>query len=342
MFRFYKTVVVQMLFALVWLRENGFDLPRINTYVTENARGFRGEDESLNLLIYNLSRKEGYGSMINMGSMIEVIGALKDQISEGGKPSKDKDLIDTIVRTLQLPNCGNVLSGRTLERLRQAILLPDEMAGLIDRLARQEWSCSACGHQFQDGEMGTIQRPVLQGNNMRTQLVCSNCALPTFVACSNGCKNSMEIGKKLFGRLRSYKCKECAGGKVEPGIAEVAAEVGVRVDPNLWGVRRQPPPLDEPPQIGVPRAVLNDGQEWIRNLGNADRVVQQFWENPPAPLGEPVPAIFEPANDAGAPAIDPIDQNRGGEVDVIPEPRGARPIARAGQWIVREGRLVRR
>lgn len=106
-------------------------------------------------------------------------GVLKDAakvIQAIGQDGQDATLVDTMVEILQSSFARNCLSGSGLRALREALLIPDEVAGLRDKLAAES-ACAGCGHQFVAGEMATINREAGQ-----TSVRCTRCARPSFVA----------------------------------------------------------------------------------------------------------------------------------------------------------------
>lgn len=115
----------------------------------------------------------------------EILEDLQKQLvgGEGGSG----ELIETIATILKSGN-RNVLGGKTLERLREAVLLPSERGALKQLLERAEPSCAICGKMFQLGEVASIF-PDRQGI-----FVCTRCSHPRSKACSHeGCNHEIAL-----------------------------------------------------------------------------------------------------------------------------------------------------
>ena len=121
----------------------------------------------------------------------EVIESLRKSLEASSHQdyTGDADLIDLIVNTLQLPHAKATLSGKLLEQLKKAILLPDERAKLTEMVEAKELACEGCGRQLQRGEMmmyagyGTF--------------FCHNCEIPNVVACHKCKENVATIPEKI-------------------------------------------------------------------------------------------------------------------------------------------------
>lgn len=115
----------------------------------------------------------------------------------------DQTLIDKIVDTLKLDLAAPVLTGRSLSRLRDAILFPAEIAQVTKRLTSRTVSCKGCQRDIHDGEATTA----LTDDRGIMFLHCYNCQRPTVVKCAHpDCEQLIEIkNKSRF--LQKFLCE---------------------------------------------------------------------------------------------------------------------------------------
>lgn len=193
----------------------------------------------------------------DVGTLQEIMDAIYIQLRDEQRDDKtNMDLIDEIVRTLGLPFCRNTLSGETINRLRKAILLPDERAGLVKRLRERSMSCSNCGHQFHNGEMGTLYY-----DGREHVILCTNCHRPTQVACHTcGGTHSADIAdtQVLNDAIFGTRCTRCEGTE------RIHTEVGATGDAPPANPFRPPWPRVN---ITTPDGRTND--EWVRAMRQA-------------------------------------------------------------------------
>lgn len=123
----------------------------------------------------------------------------------------DADLIDQIVRALQLPYARNILSGESMRRLRTAILLPSEQAGLLNRLRQREMSCAHCGIALHDHESVTV---IADPSSNGQTLLCHRCAAPTSVPCAS-CEQVALLSSKAMHAMSRMQCPTCQEAKKE-------------------------------------------------------------------------------------------------------------------------------
>lgn len=240
MLRFYRQFMEQVFLALVHARDNtGESFDDSQRYTFERWRNMspgrfpyqRQDHVNLVRFIHETNNFDAW----NMTDLIDVIGAQINAQVNQDRPS-DKDLIDTIVRLLQLPFARNRFNGETLNNLKTALLLPDEAAGLKEKLQRQEWYCT-CGHKFESGEMGTIV-----SDHRTTVMVCANCTFPTRIACGNG-KHSLGVSKAFHKSIIKERGSACELCVVE--ATPEAPDAEIRIGRDNGGA--QPVPMDAPP-----------------------------------------------------------------------------------------------
>jgi len=140
----------------------------------------------------------------------EILTDFSELLSQNLGDDHDRDLIDTIANALQQSRGSNFFSGKTLTTLRKAILIPEELIGLKNRLANGELGCGTCGADLKYGDMLTLTKE--SGDS--TVVVCSNCVIPKFVHCGHtkGCTNSIEIPSRTrstLSKLAGSGCNIC-------------------------------------------------------------------------------------------------------------------------------------
>ena len=213
MLRFYKQFIEQVFLTLLHARDHyGPDFQTVSNYAIEH---WRYEDTARNRYhtpeLIRVVRGILDSNSLEGWSLTELINEMAAQIGAAqltrGTSFGDKDLIDTIVRTIQLPFARNRFSGEVLDSLKKALLLPEEAAGLKEKLQREELSCVQCGHHFIQGEMGTISI-----DRRGSVLVCGACVTPTLIPCGSG-KHVISMPRgvaKSILREREKACEECA------------------------------------------------------------------------------------------------------------------------------------
>lgn len=139
-------------------------------------------------------------------------------LAEEDKPRGDADLIDQMVRAIQLPHARNVLSGESMRRLRNAVLLPSELGGLSARLTAREMSCAQCGFPLHDRESVTMMRT---GDGAQT-IVCHRCAPPQVVPCAS-CEETASLSSKAMSAMSRMQCPVCSAKKA-PAVKSPAPE----------------------------------------------------------------------------------------------------------------------
>lgn len=164
-------------------------------------------------------RREGVRSI---SPVIEDLceSALRSTSSTGGG-----DLMDEVVKILKLPYGQNVVSGKMMEALRKAILIPEEIAAFSQKVKANELPCVGCGHEFHHQEVATISR--VGGT---ATIYCLSCLEPEYVSCRT-CAGSHEHLPKGFAKMmhNRHQCQTCkegggAGAVVEPVLRDPGEE----------------------------------------------------------------------------------------------------------------------
>lgn len=203
---------------------------------------------------------------VEVKDLDDLIEILAKQVNS---EDKDKDLIDTIVRILQLPYGVNVFNSSVLKLLRDAILIPQEVAAFKARAGKAELSCSECGKTLRDGEMVTFG---IRYSNV--SFLCTTCRVPTLITCNlrlesnrDGCGIS-EIPKKIRSWLeRGMPCPECT---VMSRVQEAAARVPVVAGVGMVEAERGPQPgdpIEMPRLIAASIQTLRDRLDEVRQSG---------------------------------------------------------------------------
>ena len=227
MVRLYRETVSQLLSVLCWI-DNHYSSAVLDEVVAEAD-----------------VTKEG------PRSLREMTAGLQAQLNDEGT---DVSLIAGIVRLLQFPFLSNRLSLGTLSKLRQAILLPSELNGLLEDLRKAELTCSSCGSVLNHEQL------IVLSSKQGHQLFCLNCMGPTCVTCKHG--HRLPVARPLIEALvKAVEHKDCAPGP--DAIREVREEERYQGQPAAGMVFQyldQPAlPGPPPPDYGLPRPVGRAG-----------------------------------------------------------------------------------
>lgn len=132
----------------------------------------------------------------NWGLIEDLEEALKTESAEAGEDAGS--LIEEIVKILQINYGRNVISGKNLHALRRLVLLPTEMAKLVDGM-RKTLSCAGCGHQFTNREL-TVFSPENENEGL---FYCIRCLQPIYTTClvSSDCDEAAQIPEGLVRNL---------------------------------------------------------------------------------------------------------------------------------------------
>lgn len=207
MIRMYRYAVEQLVMLLVYLKS----VDPTPEMISDVARRVR--DDSNSPVGSALDHALDYP----MPKIDEVLNELVAQIGQSYQvQSADATFIDQLVRILKLPFGRQYLMGGDVEALRKAILLPDEMIGLVDRLAQEELYCFGCHTPFRDSELVVYKK----GSKDRT-VFCMKCSTPAWVACSHeGCDCKVELTSVARKNLKNKTCGRShdVGKEVNPTI----------------------------------------------------------------------------------------------------------------------------
>lgn len=206
MIKLLKGVVQEFLLILAYLQDRGYTMQDVKRGVQDEWGGrMNPQNRAMTADAYSQVRNtlaqfdDGQVEEQSLQSLFETV--LTTLRSKGKTPS---DLVDAIVDVLKGPYARNVLSGQTLTMLRKVLLLPEESAGLVERLKKKEMSCAHCGHKFEGTEMACSY---FEASGV--VFFCYGCAFPTYIRCAK-CQGSAIIPNKLRDGLNHARiCEEC-------------------------------------------------------------------------------------------------------------------------------------
>lgn len=182
---------------------------------------------------------------------------LQDQLVNGSNRAHHPTLIDIVVDLLQAPYARNVVSGRNLQSLRRAILLPEEMIKFGESI-RKEMGCAGCGKTFAKGEMASFHHEA-EGDGGGAAFYCTRCVVPTLAACHSGdghCEGAGELDSKhLTKTLHNRNC----GDHAPPKTGDPMKEDEERMRRDLEAVAAQQPQWAEVGQAPIPPPPLDQG-----------------------------------------------------------------------------------
>jgi hypothetical protein len=209
MLRFYKTWAERLLIAMLYLQKREEAALGDKTEIVATIKGFRTDNPAHADVVYRALHSYVDPNSDEDPTNAEVIEGTLGQF--GKKKSDDLDLIDTIVRTLQLPYSANHFSGSYVKMLRDAILRPEE---LIKWKKNQTSSLKCdCGREFNSGEMVTAHG----AGDGAMKFLCHQCAKPVYAACRHCDK--LVIIKNGFhpSKPMSCGCQERAAAVAQVG-----------------------------------------------------------------------------------------------------------------------------
>ena len=282
--------MIKALMTILWARDRA-SLEDCYHYIRERRANFT-DIVSAGVLADQLDMIPFNGSSID-GSLDELAKDIVDQLSQ---PKRDGDLIDTIVSAIGLPHAGSVLSGRTIDTLRRAILLPDEIVGLRTRLAEQELHCSSCGRPFGSNEMVTFVKNMT--SHASPFLYCASCRLPSTRACVS-CHDTNKVmlsASVLRSMQKACTCDACKrDAEIGADNATSGPQPAAPTPATYTGRRYSAASLDQVTQGAAPTPVR----------GNRRTVqVAVDWAPSPPPADNPQFTGF--IQDEVAPALSPI------------------------------------
>lgn len=125
-----------------------------------------------------------------------------DDVNAGGE-----SLVELVAEVLQEPLARQMLSASTIERLRRAILDPEEVARLRQNQERT-LACVNCGQLMQQREMITWSNSAAG----QTALYCTRCVAPQTVRCGiHGCNEPAPVAR-INARCPAHSAESRAGG----------------------------------------------------------------------------------------------------------------------------------
>lgn len=320
MIKVQRELLERLLLISLYLERQGFHLQDL---LMDSWKGIRlplgwPRSDALFRHVYNEGLKSG-----KYTKWEAIHEAVKNALQGAdGSTAHHPTLIDILVDVLESPNGRQILSGRNLDTLRKAILLPENMSKLGESL-RKEMACANCGHPFMQGEMATCGIEDRNGNGM--VFYCQRCSQASRSVCSGlKCEGVVNLDQEALMRVIHKPCSACEDPKKKRAEAppidlEAPPEdLGppplnyrwIRVNgewqlhhvmdlpPNVGGLPADPnlPQPDEaplPPDRVVVRDQngngLNRAGQVVERVMPLDRPVAALWNDEPAPAEPEVP-----------------------------------------------------
>lgn len=279
MYRVYKDFLRRVLLVLIYHRDMGYEVSHAISNARDNWRDRRNSpfdepktQDALNNVFEAIDWQGKNGAQIS--ALIRDCVAELNSVAEG----QDRDLIDTIVRTIGLPYARNALAGSTLQRLRDAILLPEEVLDLRKSL-ETETACANCGHKFLPYEMSVY---VSRGDIHQRGFNCIRCTKPNFLANDSNIALSVPVSE-VKGLMACLKRPSPVQAKPEPAevlgmLDEIAGAPVAPQEEPIWQMN----PM-EPPAADAARRLQNAANLYAGLNRNERQYRQVFYENDPPP-----------------------------------------------------------
>jgi len=265
MVRMYRYMGERTLMALSFLK-GAVNQPdkTITNYGLQYRRNMGNEDPLARIFYDHFDCDPPYGTPFKLEDLIQ---NLQEQVLQLKQNENEEtgSLIERAVNILGLPYARNQLSGRTIDTLRRALLLPQELANTGTALTQRELSCVSCGRTMRGGEMASIH---IDHGTM--SLMCFQCFQPTFVACRN-CGEAAPIDRKFW--KKNFDCGCMERKEKEKAAAAEAAANPAPAQINIDAARA--PATQGQPTAGIiaapPQQAPRTIQEWMRTQRMAER-----------------------------------------------------------------------
>jgi hypothetical protein len=191
----------------------------------------------------------------------EVIAEMAAHLASEGRPERgayEASLVELMARHLVKDRWHpNSLSGSNLLRLRQALLIPAELAVLEQNLAAELYC--ACGRRLQGGSA-----VMLNSEGGIASLVCPRCVVPTWTVCSaKDCTEPVPLSSDarvaIEKATRGMKCQAHRGEAPQEGdrlpdpmVNQAVAHRGLDLELlHQLGARQAAPAVPRAPRVIV-------------------------------------------------------------------------------------------
>lgn len=237
----------QFVALLAYTRDSGKALSAYRDHFFANWRRDRLEtrNELTPAMRQGAAAAQDNWSRDNEVSLDEMFSTLGLQLS--GREGDSSLIIDRVAEILTSPHAKQMLAGKTLEALKRAVLNPQEITGLDERLQAAEVHCTACHKVFTSGEVITMFHEPTNRGILKPQLYCTKCLGPSYLACSCvGCNEAVALTNKqlAFFAKKNGECEHLKLLKDRAQQVDVNGGVG-------WGVAD----LRDDAQPAAPRAI---------------------------------------------------------------------------------------
>lgn len=273
MIRLYREMAETLLMLLLFIKDRGVSLRDVRNYAEENwyRVDTRNATQEETVAVVRYALESPSADPPTFDSLIKtLVSQLRAKVY--GDSRKEGDLIDRLVRALGLPYSRNVIGGSTMDALKKALLLPEELAGLNKRLTEKEKSCGMCGHNMERGDLASI---FYDGTGYI--IVCANCSTPSHLPCGYCGTERIPLSSETREVLRpKERCKKCA--RKEEGKALGANDITITSTGIFTNARLR---VDGPPNTGPSR--------FLRNVARGQAMPHLQWTPPDEVFAPPAP-----------------------------------------------------
>jgi len=173
----------------------GISLNDVYKDIYKRSRNGQFDGEKFGKLLKVIRLEDGAPSHTDY----EIIDSIIEKLEDNGRT--EGDLIDLLISALKMPFCGNLMAGKTMDKIKKSLMLPSELVGLEAHLKAQEKGCLGCGNPFVENE-AVVYYKTPEGSNV---IYCMRCATPHWAACQE-CQQKAPFAE----RFASKKYKDCS------------------------------------------------------------------------------------------------------------------------------------
>ena len=270
--RIFKDTAELYLLCLAFIKYQGYDVGDI-LYFFKDSKHIGNWHGSTRDTLTSAWRNLSSGGSIIGTHMVDHVDKLSEQIVKvnANLANKDGMIIDKVVELTAMSFGRNCIPSGTLTSLRKAVLLPNEIAEVDQKLLLHETYCTECGTLLHSGELVTLH--VSDNKSRERTLRCVNCMPPTLIACRK-CNEAYNIPKKVAAILSKHLCPDCTApeaGKAKASIAAVGIAPAVVVATDVPA---------SPSRIGWAEARLAAGDPTLQvDWSSRRRRLIPPWEN---------------------------------------------------------------
>lgn len=303
MYRFSNSFTREMLMLLVSLRDHKIDpqeaLKTCEKYLTEDGEVPEGADKNEQAIARVVRNFTQFG--VPLQTLDEMIELVCSQLN--GKEGGAQLLVDKLAEVVMGPFPGNQFGPPIVKSVQRAILNPEELDGVMERIIRKEMYCCGCGHMFGDGQMVTFGISTNNRHERTSGLYCHTCKMPSQMRCETPkCTHNQSVIKKILNLMyKNGACQACRDRKAKGETGPPPPEEE-HFDPIVpTGVLDEEAPFEY--RVDTPRRVeRNTPGAW--NTGRAGiatgdrtrglRVTDRLWQGNAGRPADVPPAGYDP------------------------------------------------